>query len=84
MTEAKNDGMNYKILDSILKDPAFIAETGENDSLYLRTILTSNQGWNLRNAVCHGMTNDNTFTSVQADRIFLVILYLAAYTLEFE
>ncbi len=42
---------------------------------YLRTILTNRTGWNLRNLYCHGI--DDSFSIIQADRVFHILLLMA-------
>lgn len=77
LIKGKNDGMNVRIFDNILTDKAFVSIVGDDAALYLRTIFTSNVGWNMRNLICHGMLDGERFEKYQADRVFLVLLYLA-------
>lgn len=48
----------------------------KNITRYLRTILSNRTGWNLRNLYCHGI--DDSFSTIQADRIFHILLLMAA------
>lgn len=48
----------------------------KNITRYLRTILSNRTGWNLRNLYCHGI--DDSFSEIQADRIFHILLLMAA------
>jgi hypothetical protein len=78
--EGKNAGMSVRTFDSVLCDEEFIKIITENTSTYFRTVLTSDQGWNLRNIVCHGLSSDQTFNSTHADRIFSILLYFGLFT----
>ena len=48
----------------------------KNITRYLRTVLSNRTGWNLRNLYCHGI--DDSFSTIQADRIFHIVLLMAA------
>lgn len=50
----------------------------KNITRYLRTILSNRTGWNLRNLYCHGI--DDSFSILQADRIFHILILMAALT----
>lgn len=84
ITNGKNDGMNWRIMDNIINDKGFITEVGNDISIYLRTIFTSNLGWNLRNLICHGITEDGLFSEAYADRVFLALLYFGLHQSHFE
>ncbi|WP_343669058.1 DUF4209 domain-containing protein [Chitinophaga sp.] len=75
----KNDGMNWRILDNILNDKVFIDVVGVDVSIYFRAIFTSNVGWNLRNLICHGITEEGHFSELYADRVFLALLYFGLH-----
>ena len=47
---------------------------------YLKTILSNRTGWNLRNLYCHGI--DDSFSLVQADRVFHVLLLVLSISME--
>lgn len=48
----------------------------KNISYYLRLILSQKTGWNVRNLYCHGI--EDAFSLTHADRIFHIILLMAA------
>ncbi|GAA3932486.1 DUF4209 domain-containing protein [Chitinophaga oryziterrae] len=77
--EGKNNGMNVRMFDSILSDHTFVNTVSPNTATYLRTVLTSDQGWNLRNIVCHGLSTGQTFSEKHANRLFVILLYLGVY-----
>jgi hypothetical protein len=71
---ARSGGYHLKTFDDILRDD--IVRNVLDDDLvdYFRIIFTDPRGWNLRNNVCHGMTNSNMFDQQTADRVFHALL----------
>ncbi|WGS63937.1 DUF4209 domain-containing protein [Marinitoga aeolica] len=74
---SSSDGFNYKTLDGLLRENRAIGILTEDMSLYLRVLLTDPRGWNLRNNMCHGISNVEDFNQISADRIFHALLCLA-------
>jgi len=62
----------------MLRDENVNNALNENTILYLKTLLTDSKGLNLRNNVCHGISNSNILDSfLLADRVFHVIICLS-------
>lgn len=74
----KNRGGGYqlKTFDEILRDDIIKQVLGEDIQLYLRVLFTDPRGWNLRNDVCHGMSEIESFSFQAIERILHVILIL--------
>lgn len=74
----KNRGGGFQLitLDEILRDDIIKQVMGEDTQIYLRVLFTDQRGWNLRNDVCHGMSDINSFSFQSADRILHTILIL--------
>ena len=67
---------HLKTFDEILRDTMVIETLGENLSNYFRLLFTDPRGWNLRNDVCHGLSNPDSFNSLTGDRILHALLCL--------
>ena len=74
----KHDGMQLRNLDELLRDERVLRILGEDEAFYLRVLLTDQRGWNLRNEVCHGITQISGFNSVTADRLLHALLLLGS------
>lgn len=74
----KNRGGGYqlKTFDEILRDDILKQVLSEDIQLYLRVLFTDPRGWNLRNDVCHGMSEIESFSYQAIERILHVILIL--------
>lgn len=74
----KNRGGGYqlKTFDEILRDDIIKQVLGEDIQLYLRVLFTDPRGWNLRNDVCHGISEIESFSFQAIERILHVILIL--------
>ena len=73
---AKNGGFNLKTFDDILRDEIVLNVLGEDCSTYFRILFTDQRGWNLRNDVCHGLSNPNRFNLMVADRLIHSLLII--------
>lgn len=74
----KHDGMQLRNLDELLRDERVLRILGEDEAFYLRVLLTDQRGWNLRNDVCHGITEIGGFNSATADRLLHALLLLGS------
>ena len=74
--KGRNDAMQYKLLDELLREPRMEAVLGRDASLYFRILLTDQRGWNLRNNVSHGLVPYGQFNQGMADRVLHVLLCL--------
>ncbi len=67
-----------KNMEDALVDERFLHVTGPSLSMHLRSVLTHPKGMNIRNAVCHGLWNEEDFSKNKSE---LVIHALAAASL---
>lgn len=72
----RRGGFQLKTLDEILRDDILKQVLGEDIQLYLRVLFTDPRGWNLRNNVCHGMSEVESFSFQSIERILHVLLIL--------
>lgn len=63
-------------LGDVLKDPIIESTFNKDIQIYFRVLFTESIGWNLRNDICHGLSEINTFSYYTADRLIHVILIL--------
>ncbi|QTA38513.1 DUF4209 domain-containing protein [Thermosipho ferrireducens] len=77
LTQNRFNGFNYKTLYGLLSDEKIIAVLSEDMCLYLKALFTDVRGWNIRNDVCHGISDLQSFNQVVADRVFHVLICLA-------
>ncbi len=73
-----NNGFELKTFNELLLDDAIVRVDGGSLSLYLRVLFTEQQGWNLRNTICHGIATQSFFNQPAADRVFHALLCVAA------
>lgn len=78
LDRGRHGGMNLSNLDKLLRCEQLHAVLGEKIALYLRVLLTDQRGWNVRNKVCHGISDDSEFGVALADRVFHALLLLAS------
>lgn len=71
----RSDGYKLVTLDRLLANEKFIEIFSNDFSFYCRTILTEQNGWNVRNDVCHGISTDKFNQSV-SDRLIHILLFL--------
>lgn len=69
-------GFQLKTFDELLRDDIIIKVFGDDIQMYLRVLFTDQRGWNLRNDVCHGMSDVNSFSYQSMERIIHVLLIL--------
>ena len=70
-----NKGYQLRTLDELLNEQVITDKFSADGAFYLRTVLTNQKSYNIRNMLCHGIANPNNFGVVAADRL-LHILYL--------
>jgi Domain of unknown function (DUF4209) len=73
----RGGGLSLRALDDIVRDPLLTQLFGEDAQMYFRIVLTDQRGWNLRNAICHGLVEPGHFDSLMVDRLVHVLLCLA-------
>lgn len=67
-------GYLLKNFEELIREPQAESCLGTDVVAYLRTMLTDQRGWNLRNNVCHGTAADGHFSSMVADRVMHALL----------
>lgn len=77
LKRSRGGGLDFKLLDELLREESVQRVIGEDAVLYLRVLLTDRRGWNLRNGVCHGLLPAESFGAHIADRVIHVLLCLA-------
>lgn len=70
----KHGGLDFRMLEELLRDVTVVL--GDEQSLYLRVLLSDRRGWNLRNEVCHGVLPATAFGPAMSDRVLHVMLLL--------
>lgn len=73
----RSGGFNYRTLDDLLRDKGIINVLTEDMCVYLRILFTDPRGWNLRNNICHGISQIDDFNQIIADRVFHALLCLS-------
>lgn len=74
---SRTGGFFYRTLDELLREKGIIKVLSEDMCFYFRVLLTDPRGWNLRNEVCHGISEPERFNQISADRIFHALSCLA-------
>lgn len=77
MKSNRNGGFNFRTLDELLRSEQASNILGKDRVLYCRLVLTDQRGWNIRNRVCHGISQEDEFSRVVAERLIHVLLVLA-------
>lgn len=72
----RGGGFQLKTFDDILRDEIIKHVLGEDIQIYLRVLFTDQRGWNLRNDVCHGMSDIDSFSYQSIERILHVLIIL--------
>ena len=72
----RGGGFHLRTFDELLREEVIRQVLGEDTQLYLRTLFIDQRGWNLRNDICHGITDYNSFSYQAADRVIHVLLIL--------
>lgn len=73
------EGNEYRSLDSLLDSDDAINIMGEDMANYLRNVLTSQYGWNIRNLVSHGLLSSDSFNYGMADRLIHAFMLLSGF-----
>lgn len=73
------DAFQLRILDELLRDKSVQDCLTPDFANYLRILLTDNRGWNLRNDVCHGISEPDVFNHMTADRVLHALLCLGIF-----
>lgn len=76
-TPSRSEGYMYKTLDELLRMPEFSKVFGSNDiAYYFQVLLTNPLGINVRNIICHGISEDFVFARTIVDRLIHCLLIL--------
>lgn len=73
---SRGGGYHLRTFDEILRDEIIKEALGVDFADYFRILFTDQRGWNMRNNVCHGMANPNSFNYQSADRVLHALLCL--------
>lgn len=73
---SRGGGYKLRTFDEILRDKIINEALGEDFASYFRILFTDQRGWNMRNNVCHGMANPNSFNYQTSDRVLHALLCL--------
>lgn len=73
---SKSQGYTLRILDDILRDEVISSTFNENIAYYFRIVLTDQRGWNVRNALCHGLQSPYNYNQTVANRLFHIFMLL--------
>lgn len=73
----KGGGLNLRTLDELLRDATLTGALSEDITTYLRALLTDARAWNIRNKICHGMADQDSFNMLVADRVLHAALTIA-------
>ena len=73
----RNETLQLRLLDELLRDNVIEEKLGEDMSLYFRILFTDQRGWNLRNDISHGRLRQQDFEHGMADSILHALLCLA-------
>jgi len=74
---SRSGAFNYRTLDDLLREKEIINTFTEDMCLYFRILFTDQRGWNLRNNICHGISQIMDFEQINADRVFHALLCLS-------
>src|SRR5690606_33705234 len=74
----RGGGFQLKTFDDILRDEIVEQVLGEDIQTYLRVLFTDQRGWNIRNDVCHGMSDISSFSYQSIERILHVLIILGS------
>ncbi len=77
LKESRGGGFHLRTFDDILRDEIITDSLGPELVSYFKILFTDQRGWNLRNDVCHGMTNFDAFNYQMADRVLHALLCLS-------
>ena len=58
-----------RTLDELLRDATLTGALSEDITTYLRALLTDARALNIRNKICHGMADQDSFNMLVADRV---------------
>ena len=78
-SKKSNNTLQLKTLDTLLREKSLL-NISENFVYYMRVLYTDPRGWNLRNLVCHGLSQLKYFNPVTADRVFHSLICIGSIT----
>jgi hypothetical protein len=73
----RSGGIRERTLEEIMRDPIIEKMLGADVITYFRALLTDQRGWNVRNNVCHGLLNPNSFGVAVSNRLVHCLLLLS-------
>ena len=72
----KNKAYQLKTFEELLRDNIIKKYYSEDFSIYFRALYTDHRSWNLRNNICHGITEKYFFTETTANRVLHSLICL--------
>jgi hypothetical protein len=70
------DAFQLKTFNKLLLDDITRYSLGEDIQIYFRTLFTDPRGWNLRNRICHGLSEPSASTKSSSERVLHSLLIL--------
>lgn len=78
LARGRGGQMRLLLLGEVLRDDALERILRTGTVAYLKVLLSDERGWNLRNAVCHGMLPADAVGPAESDRVVHALLLLGA------
>ncbi|WP_224588880.1 DUF4209 domain-containing protein [Bacillus subtilis] len=72
-------GHEFKVLGDLLRDPIIEDVYDLNYKKYFQVLLNNQAGLNLRNHICHGISNVATFNQYTANLLLHVLISLSLF-----
>ncbi|MBV5123664.1 DUF4209 domain-containing protein [Bacillus halotolerans] len=73
----KYNGFQFKVLGDLLSDPIIESVYDTDYKLYFQILLNDSIGLNIRNDICHGISNTNVFNQSNANLLLHVLITLS-------
>lgn len=70
------DGFQLKTFNKLLLDDIVKYTLGKDIQIYFRAVYTDPRGWNLRNKICHGLSEPNSSSRSTSERVLHTLLII--------
>lgn len=74
----ESGAFQLKTFNELINDQLFEIILSKDFRTYFKCVFTDTRGWNLRNKICHGLSNTSSFNGMTAERIIHCLLVLGA------
>lgn len=81
-SQKNGKSLQYKTLDTLLRDTHVVKVLTTDIAFYFRLILTDPRGYNIRNILCHGVAAPEYFGIDESVRLLHVLMILGCYRLK--